>query len=179
VTIHTTPLYGIAYADTDTALADYPTVTQQAATTVDAALAAGGVVPPGAADLTAEASTRASADAALSTRVTALETATPPAWTAPALNSGWSNLTPTTTYHPFRYRKVGDVLELSGTLAGAAAGVFVTLPAGYRPLKTVQLACASGSTAVVQVDVNADGTINQRAANTTGFLSFAHRVPLS
>jgi hypothetical protein len=60
VTIHTTPLYGIAYADTDTALADYPTVTQQAATTVDAALAAGGVVPPGAADLTAEASTRAS-----------------------------------------------------------------------------------------------------------------------
>lgn len=62
MTIHTTTNYGIAYADTDTALGDYPTVTQQVANTLDAALGRGGIAPP-------DATTQAQ----LAARATALE----------------------------------------------------------------------------------------------------------
>lgn len=177
MTILYTTNYGVAYCDSSTALRDVATVTAQAAATIDAALGRGGIAPVDATDLASEAATRAAADTALSGRVTAVEAT---AWVAPTLNAGYANLTPTATYYPFRYRKINGELELSGTMAGAAAGVFVTLPTGFRPAKTVQIACSSGATGVVQVDVNADGTINQRAASTTGgFLSFCHRIPLS
>lgn len=50
---HLTPVYGIAYADTDTALGDIAAVTEGAAETIESALLRGGVVPPAAADLNA------------------------------------------------------------------------------------------------------------------------------
>lgn len=78
MTIKTTAdAFGIAYADADTALGDYPTVTQQVAQTVADALKRGGVAPPGAQDLVGEAGTRKTADDALSARVAALEATTP------------------------------------------------------------------------------------------------------
>lgn len=54
--------FGIAYCDDQTQLKDVATVTQSAATTIDAALTRGGVAPPNAQDLVT-----------LSGRVTALE----------------------------------------------------------------------------------------------------------
>lgn len=74
MTIHNTAdAWALAYADSDTALGDYPTITQQVAETVAAALTRGGIAPPGATDLAAEANTRAVADTALGNRATALE----------------------------------------------------------------------------------------------------------
>jgi hypothetical protein len=66
VTILHTVNYGLAYADTNTPLVDLADVTAQVAATVDAALTAGGVAPPGATDLIA-----------LAGRVSALEAAHP------------------------------------------------------------------------------------------------------
>jgi len=62
MTIHYTPNYGLAYLDADTALVDLAAASQTLAERADAALTAGGVAPPGAADLVA-----------LSGRVTTLE----------------------------------------------------------------------------------------------------------
>jgi hypothetical protein len=53
MTMHYTPNYGIAYIDSDTAAVDIATASQSAATTIDAALTAGGVTPPGASDYVA------------------------------------------------------------------------------------------------------------------------------
>lgn len=83
MTIHTTPLYGLAYADTDTAVIDLATVSQQLAQTVEAALNTGGVAAPGAADVTAVAA-----------RVTALEQWRPKAndvaFTQGGINTDWA-----------------------------------------------------------------------------------------
>lgn len=62
MTIHHEPLYGIAYADADTPIDDLGTVTQEAADTIAAALARGGIAPP-------DATTQAQ----LAARITALE----------------------------------------------------------------------------------------------------------
>lgn len=91
MTIHTEPLYGIAYVDVDTALVDLATASQQAATTTAAALARGGIAPP---DATTQAQLGARATA-LEARATALEapvgvrfTATQPAASVPG-NTAW------------------------------------------------------------------------------------------
>ena len=145
MTILTEPLYGIAYCDPDTALTDLATVSQQAATTTAAALQRGGVVPPGAADLTAEASTRANADTALSNRITALEG--PPAWQPLTLATGWANYTGAATfttpgggpYQASAYRAAPGGARMRGwiqTTAAVAAGSKVNLSAllaAFRP----------------------------------------------
>lgn len=76
MTVHTTPVYGISYVDTDSTLPDLAAATQAAATTTEAALLRGGVVPPAAADLnavTARVVTLETAKTADEARITALE----------------------------------------------------------------------------------------------------------
>lgn len=140
MSILTTTLYGIAYADSATALGDYPTVTQQAATTIDAALARGGVVPPGAADLTAEANTRAAADTALAARLTRLEGA-------------WTAVTTTTTFT--------QLATASGAVITGMSQTIPSIPAGHQA--EIELAVPSlslpASTTVQVILQDATGTV--------------------
>jgi hypothetical protein len=53
--LHTTPLYGFKWADVDTPLIDLAAATESVAKGAEAALAAGGMTAPGAADLAAVA----------------------------------------------------------------------------------------------------------------------------
>lgn len=73
MTIQYTANYHLAYADAQSALSDLSTVTQQVATSLDAAMGRAGYTPPDATSFAAEVSARQSADTALSTRVTTLE----------------------------------------------------------------------------------------------------------
>lgn len=69
MTLYSTPIYGITWADLDTPLTQLADVTEQAAKTTEAALARGGIAPPAAQDL-----------AAVAGRVAALESRLPAAW---------------------------------------------------------------------------------------------------
>lgn len=142
--ILTTPLYGIAYADTATALGDYPAVTQQAAQTIDAALARGGVVPPAAGDLTAEAGTRAAADAALDVRVARLEGA-------------WVAATTTTTFTQLATNAgaviTGMTLTIPSIPAGHQAEIELAVPSLSLPASTtVQVILQDATGAPVVLD---------------------------
>jgi hypothetical protein len=78
MTILRTTNYSIAYADADTALGDYPSVTQQVAQTLDAALGRGGIAPPDAttqAQLAARITTNEAAVTGLKVRPVILQDA--------------------------------------------------------------------------------------------------------
>lgn len=85
MTIHTTPNYGLAYCDSDTALKDLATASQQLAQTVDTALGHGGVAPYDVTSLAAEVGARQALDG----RVTVVEQRVTAAMTAPnTINGG-------------------------------------------------------------------------------------------
>lgn len=113
---HTTPVFGIAYCDTLTALVDVAAVTESAAKTTEAALAKGGIAP---ADVAALIASGAFSD------------------------SGWITLTPATGFtsgNSLGIRRIGKRVSLRGTIV-RTAGVFPTTAAtvfnlpdnGWRP----------------------------------------------
>lgn len=160
MTIHLTPLYGIAYVDTDTAVVDLAAASQQAATTIEQALTRGGVVPPGAADLTAEAATRAAADTALSARVNTLEGSGP---TAPTYGSGWSDygsgLSPLQVWKVGKTAFVSGLVKNAGAVGASTTSVIATMPAGYAPAATVLTPQHYDGINACRVDVQANGQI--------------------
>jgi hypothetical protein len=60
-------------------------------------------------------------------------------WTALPLNAGWTNWGPG-SYNAGQYRKVGDMVQLRGTIKHASGlGVAIcTLPVGFRPPDGIQ-----------------------------------------
>lgn len=141
MTTHTTPNYGIAYVDADTALVDLATASQQAAQTIDAALGRGGIAPVDATSLATEAATRRDADTALDGRATSLEAS------RTAVEGAWTTYTPTWTVAGTvppalgngtlvgRYRKQGRTVNLflrlspGSTTTGGTQGFRFSLPA--------------------------------------------------
>lgn len=145
MTIHTTAdAYALAYADVDTPLGDYPTVTQQLATSVAAALARGVVAPPGATDLITEANTRANADTALAARLTRLEGA-------------WVAVTTTTTFTQLATASGAVITGMSQTIplipAGHQAEIELAVPSLSLPASTtVQVALQDATGTPVVLD---------------------------
>jgi hypothetical protein len=136
MTMHQTTNYGIAYADADTPLGDYPAVTQAVAAALDTAMGRAGYTPPDASSFAAEVAARV----ALAGRVTVLEA------------NSWTDVLASTSY--------SQSLPVSATftaLTGFTTGP-VTIPAG-RTLE-VELALPSvGTLASSTVDVQLfDGT---------------------
>jgi hypothetical protein len=132
VTIHTTPVYGLAYCDTDTPLVDLAAVSQTFATTTEAALVRGGIAPPAAQDL-----------ATLSGRVTALETGRPIAFlrqtTAQTGLVGWTAIL-------FQTEDI-DTHNAHSTTTNTSR---FTVPAGQGGIYAVEgvVDCASTATSV-------------------------------
>lgn len=169
-----TPLYGIKYIVRGEPIRNTRQALQDNAETIEAALVRGGVVPPGAADLTAEAATRAAADTANANAIAALQ---PGAWQS-------SGLTPPAGYAAVRYRKIPstDSVWIVGTVTGnfALNAVIFTLAAGFRPTAgTYPINAQAGTNVSAQVDIKTDGTVTAKVATTGGFVQFDHMVPLS
>lgn len=157
--IHYTQNYQLPYADDDTPLVDLADVTAEVAAKVDAALTAGGVAPPNAADLVAVAG-----------RVTTLEgevdaLQAPVVAVAPTLTGGAANVPGLAT---LRYFKQGNVVHLLSVLllpaAGVAAGTALfTLPVGFRP--------AALTTFALPIDLGTSYTTRQFRVATNGAVS--------
>lgn len=167
--ILTTKNYGIAYCDDTTALKDLATVTQQVATTLDAALGRGGVAPVDASSLAAEVSARTAADTALGNRTTALETLLNPS-PAPGQTSELPYGTGFTGYKStpwtgVRYWRRGSVVTIAGplltTAATAANAVVGTVPVGFRPPIGLQVLSLNTGTILT---LNTDGTLQLNTA---------------
>lgn len=150
MTTLTTPVYGIAYVDGDSALPDLAAATQAAAQTTEAALLRGGVVPPAAADLNAVTARVVTLENARTTnegRISALETKTTRTPQSLALSSSFAayGIAPFTEGSGLTMWKdaLGSVrivgLLKPAAAIGTAAAVAVLgttgglLPAGFRP----------------------------------------------
>lgn len=182
MTIHYATAYALPYADADTPLVDLAVVSEQLATEIGGALARGGVAPPGAADLAAEANTRAAADTALGNRVTAVESS---AWSTWALSAGLASYTgtvgaaPNTLAGPYDvhgWRTSGTRIWLRGWIqTTAAVAAFsalnsVALPSAARPAKARALwASVDGAPpTLARLEVGTDGFIRTYRALATG-----------
>lgn len=170
-----TPAYGIKYLAQGAPARYTRAILEDAAKTIEAALAAGGVVPPGAADLVAEAATRAAADAAAANRLTALEGVTGP--TEVAYAAGWAgyvDATATVLWSGLRYVRRAGVVTLSGaiktTAATSANSLITTLPVGFRPLITMETHIP-GQPVGTTVHLLADGRLTINAAQASTFVS--------
>lgn len=168
-----TPIYAIKYPVVGEPIRTTRQILQDNAETVEAALVAGGITPPGASDLVSEIGARQAADTALSGRVTALE---PGAWQTLTLNAGYTALG--SGYTPPRARLLtAKVLELQFTLSAAPAGTAFTLPAGMRPIYNTILQATHGASGTMQVTVLPSGAV-QPVAAATAFLSVNQTFPL-
>lgn len=167
MTQYQTPGYQITYADDLEPLANYPALTQAVAQTVEAALIRGGVAPPNAASLAAEAATRAAADTALSNRVGVLEADT--GWVTLASNAGWGS---TATGLFLQYRKRGSLVQVRGNVSGTGISAFAQLPVGFRPTKDLyQSGTAYGNSPLV-IHVGTDGQLFPGVSPPNGGLIF-------
>lgn len=186
MTLHTTnDAYAIAYADVDTALADYPAVTQQVATTLAAALARGGIAPAGATSIAAEATTRAQADTALQTKIDTLGVDS--GWVvvgsgvggAPGFAAGFS----AGADAGVRYRRQGAFVTIRGHANRDSAGrwgTIFTLPnsPGLRPSYTFWTLASAGGAVVGELKVSPDGTVSLSGSGTTTTCIFVLIYPL-
>lgn len=66
---------------------------------------------------------------------------TPTAWTNVTFTNGWTAVT------PVMYRKIGDNVQMKGRMASGTMSVAAfTLPAGFRPIQSMDLTCMSFTT---------------------------------
>jgi hypothetical protein len=106
--------------------------------------------------------------AALTGRVTALETATAKtAWTAVTFQNSWVNNV--SGVETVAYRKIGDIVTLRGmAMTGAVPSVVFTLPVGYRSPLQLRFPINSNG-AYGQCRVMPDGTVIAQAGASAGF----------
>lgn len=91
----------------------------------------------------------------------------PTAWTAPAFLNGWANIGG--AFQVAQYRRVGDVVELRGVIAGGTIGLACfQLPVGFRPPANVNFACESAA-AHGAFAVTATGNVVTTAGSNAAF----------
>jgi hypothetical protein len=98
-----------------------------------------------------------------------LTTMTPTLWVAPTLLNSWVNYG--LTYQVAQYRKVGDMVQIRGTIkSGTPPSIVFNLPAGFRPPADIQLlGWSSSGTAVFSIVPNGDVTCLANTGATTHF----------
>jgi hypothetical protein len=94
------------------------------------------------------------------------------AWVNMALGNAWTN-TDTNTYGFASYRKRGDVVELRGLITpGTVGAVIFTLPAGFRPPKSVWfLGHTNANPNAAKVEILSSGAMNITQCATWASLS--------
>jgi hypothetical protein len=90
-------------------------------------------------------------------------------WTNATFANGWVDNS-TVTQGPARYRKDADgMVHLSGLVrAGTVGSTIFTLPAGYRPGKTIIRATQSAN-AQARLDIWASGAVQATQGSSTWF----------
>lgn len=158
----TTPVYGIKYIPVGGPAYLTRQYLEDNANTIEAALIAGGLTPPGASDY-----------ASLVGRVTTLEVKTAPAEVT--YPTGWARIADTTAQLAgVQYWRRGSLVTVAGglqtTSARAAQDIAFTLPTGFRPPATVDLRMSNGAT----FSIRTDGTCKTAGAVATAtFMSFS------
>lgn len=90
-------------------------------------------------------------------------------WTAPTLTNAWINFNSGVDSNA-GYRLVGDRVELRGLVSSGTIGFSIfTLPAGFRPPKTVRFATFSNSALGVLVIAASDGLVNPQSGSNVSF----------
>ena len=91
-------------------------------------------------------------------------------WITPTLNTGYASY-PGTEYAPIQYRKIGNVVNISGLLNTSPHGTVFTLPVGYRP--PIRLICpAMSDNGIGRMDIIADGDVTiQNSQNQSTWFS--------
>jgi hypothetical protein len=97
----------------------------------------------------------------------AIINAGPAGVSAPPVASSWTNVTFQNAwanvggFQPMQYRKFVDMVQLRGTITGAAAGVAFTLPAGFRPVTTQEFgSIAIATTGTVTMAASGKNDVN-------------------
>lgn len=89
-------------------------------------------------------------------------------WTAPgSYANGWVQYD--TVNQPVRYRRIGGIVYLAGTLKdGTLGSTAYTLPSGFRPARQL-LIVTSANNAYALLLVNADGTVMPYSGSNVWF----------
>lgn len=86
--------------------------------------------------------------------------------------SGWSDYTGGAGYVPGRFRLIGDVVELEGTLSGpGGTGTVFTLPSGYWPAYNMNFDAIDGGGGVMLVQPT--GVVEYSGSRTVASLNDA------
>lgn len=93
------------------------------------------------------------------------------AWQTPALTNSWVDFD-VAMFAQAGYRKIDTRVRLRGMVKlGTLAAAIFTLPAGYRPPKTVSFTVMSNN-ATARVDVTSAGVVSVQAYGTGGSNAF-------
>lgn len=102
-----------------------------------------------------------------------------------ASDSGWQDLPLTNSgdavsFDIPQYRKIGNRVTIRGSVLGSAATSFATLPAGFRPSRTVYLSTAAyNSTKVypVIISISTTGALKKESVGAVTLTS-SHHIPV-
>lgn len=103
---------------------------------------------------------------------------TPTAWVGVTFQNGWRNRGGTFT--PVRYRKVGDTVQMEGSMENGTMGVGAfTLPVGFRPPNDLYVVCSSftsDATQVAQPEISIQASTGGVApfSGISGFFHIGH-----
>lgn len=82
-------------------------------------------------------------------------------WIYPTLENGWSNRT--TNASPARYRKIGNVVYIAGSITGGTFNSTIfTLPAGFRPGGSYQSTLVRATAGYARLHFNYEANGNGR-----------------
>lgn len=97
-----------------------------------------------------------------------LITTVPTGWASPTLLNSWVNAGG--VYQVAQYRKVGDMVQLRGSVKNGTVGTAMfNLPAGFRPPAQVVFATLDGLNAAARFDVEAGGNVSMLTGNNGQF----------
>lgn len=85
-----------------------------------------------------------------------------------SFSNGWGNFGAGT--HPARYRRIGDIIYIEGTISGGTvgAGAAFTLPVGFRPTAALNFSVVSNN-AFGRVSISSAGVVAMFTGNNTFF----------
>ena len=96
------------------------------------------------------------------------------AWRPVPYTTGWVDFTESFDYAAGTYKRVGDLVLLSGqvTRSSGSSAIIATLAADCHPSERHILTCISNG-AISRVDVHTDGTINLLSGTTSSYISLS------
>jgi len=93
-------------------------------------------------------------------------------WVTPTLNSPFTSLD-TTLYGPVQYRKIGNIVNITGLTAQASVAAVFTLPEGFRPPTDRVIAAHCDGNGQARLDIKKNGEVYILYTPTSSWVSLA------